>query len=96
MRIDTIHSNGCGEVVNQTTASGVRFVRDDGETMTIRVVEDGSFHVDASLGWATKRDPKQQDLFSPTKRCYQCDKQVAWLASDSRCWQCTRTDPNDN
>ena len=63
MRIDTIHSNGCGEVVNQTSASGVRFVRDDGETMTIRVVEDGSFHVDAYLGWATQRDPKQQDLF---------------------------------
>lgn len=100
MRIDTIHSNGCGEVVNQTTASGVRFVRDDDETMTIRVVEDGSFHVDASLGWFSKPldelAPSQMDLLEPLKPCYQCDRLVAWLAPDSRCSQCTRMTPDVN
>lgn len=30
-----------------------------------------------------------------TKRCYQCDKPVEWLAPDSRCADCTRLVPGE-
>lgn len=27
--------------------------------------------------------------------CYQCDKEVQWLAPDSRCGECTRWTPEE-
>lgn len=29
------------------------------------------------------------------KNCYQCDRETAWLAPDSRCTDCTRMTPEE-
>ena len=49
----------------------------------------------SDLSAADPAPPRQDDLFTVpahlvVKHCYQCDRAVNWLASDGRCYCCTR------
>lgn len=40
MRFETIHSNELGEVVNPTSATGIRIVSDDGSVTELRIIDN--------------------------------------------------------
>lgn len=40
MRFETIHSNELGEVVNPTSATGIRIVNDDGSVTELRIIDN--------------------------------------------------------
>lgn len=40
MKFETIHSNELGEVVNPTSATGIRIVNDDGSVTELRIIDN--------------------------------------------------------
>lgn len=94
MRIQTIHANALGDVLNESSATGFRITDDRGNVaelrndMTVRV-NGATYSVEylADIAHALRLAPIRKQT------CYQCDQDVTWLAPDGRCASCTRTTP---
>ena len=91
MRIQTIHRNPLGEVVNEIRADAVRFEDEYGNHVEISCDEDGELVVRAAARVTCAGKPSGRK--SPT--CYECGRETLWLAPDSRCGNCTRLTPDE-
>ena len=104
MKIQTIHNNPMGKVLNECSAQGFRITTDNGDVYDI-VAEGGivtiqtrgcivnlEFIPELRKFWESKNSTF---ALMSEQHCYQCDRKTAYLFDDGRCGNCTRLTPDE-
>lgn len=90
MKIQTIHKNACGEVLNPVSAVGFRVEDDNGRVLEVRI-SDGMVTIQTQGSIINAEFlPQLLQMFERDMSCYECGLPVKWLAPDSRCGNCTQ------
>jgi len=109
MKIQTIHTNALGRVLNETSATGFLITDNQGRTVEV-IIEDGKVVLRTSNSRITLFAPMDEpaklngmevtgvivdDPCTDTVICYGCNEQVYWLSPGVLCKNCTRLTPDE-